>query len=287
MSSRKDDDGRVGSALDAGTRLLGINVTQVARWVGPVVLTFWAGAWVVSHGDAGLNLPKGVSPLELARILLDWCGVSGRGVEDLQQWIAARGGALGPISVLAAAMGVSARHNIAVVVPLLLAVEAIGAIPAYLSLMLLTALIAAAAAIFTEVELAHSGRLTVLDKLQEAASGWFAAVVVSVVLLPGLVALMLCRVLMDRYVRGDDALYTSADQLNDELARQVSDPSIKIGDLPAGEALRALAVVMASTRDEERSTEILRFGRALRRKEPTGATSLPGFVERYRGPGPE
>ncbi|WP_346008598.1 hypothetical protein [Janibacter terrae] len=100
-----------------GTRLLGINVTQVARWVGPAALTLWAIAWLISHGDTETALPKDVSPLEL----------------------------------------------------------------------------------------------------------------------------------------------------NDALTQQIKDPSTKIGDLPAGEALRALAVVMASTRDEERSAEILRFGRALRR----------------------
>lgn len=282
VRDRVHNNQRVSSALDAGTTLLGINVTEVARWIGPAVLTIWAVAHALSYGETEAAIPMGVSPLQLIRLLLDWASFSTASVDSLATWIATREIGVGLLGVLGACVGISRRHNIGVVLPLLVAVEAIGAVSTYLSLIALTATLAVFAALFTEVRLSHSGRLNLLDRAGEAATHWFEAVVVSVVLLPVFVVLGVARALMDRYVSGHDDPYTSADQLNDELARQIPDPSMKLSDLKASQALRALAIVHAATRDEDRASEIVRYAHQLRRKDPTGAIDLPSFIRRYR-----
>lgn len=278
VRDRVHNNQRVSSALDAGTTLLGINVTEVARWIGPAALTMWAFAHAISYGETEAAIPMGVSPLQLVRLLLDWASFSTASVDSLATWIATRETGVGLLGVLGACAGISRRHNIGVVLPLLVAVEAIGAVSTYLSLIALTVTLAVFAALFTEVKLFHSGRLNLLDRVREAATHWFEAVVVSVVLLPVFVVLGIARALMDRYVNGHDDLYTSADQLNDELARQIPDPSMKLSDLKASQALRALAIVQAATRDEDRASEIVRYAHQLRRKDPTGAIDLPSFI---------
>src|SRR5699024_7090031 len=135
-----------GTPWQAGTRILGLNLTAIAVWVGPVLMTIWFLGWTLSLSpNQATPLPMSARPLDIVHETLSWAGWATTRPDSLALWLAGRP-VIGPLAVAAVTIGVSLRHDLLVSLGTLLAVQSLGVQDAVSGIIISTLAIAVASA---------------------------------------------------------------------------------------------------------------------------------------------
>lgn len=269
METRREDK-EAGTPWQAGTRMLGINLGVVAAWIGPTLVTIWFVAWALSFSPGHeVSLPLNARPLDVVHQVLAWGGWSTARPDSVATWIADRP-LVGPLAIVGVSFGVSLRHDVLVSIGLLAAIQSLGAPDAIFGITLSTLAIALCSAFAVKGDGPASA---LVHRLIFALEMWFSRVLIEVCAMPVLILIGISYRLFERYSIGNSP-HTSADQLAEDISQQLPDPNVSLGEVPADSAARALAVVLAATRDDSRADTITLNSWRLRRRQPTGAVNL-------------
>lgn len=254
----------------AGTRMLGINLSVVAAWIGPILVTLWFIAWLLSFStEPDSPLPTNARPLDVVHHVFAWGGWSTTHPDSIATWIAERP-SLGTLAVACVVFGVSLRHDVLVAIGLLVAIQSLGVTSAVIGIILSTLVIALCSAVALDGQEESN---SFVNRLIFALDMWTRRVLIEVCAMPLLILVGISFRLFERYTIGDPP-NTSADQLAQNISRQLPDPHVSLAEVSADSAARAMAVVLAATLDGARSDDITRNSWKLRRRQPTGAVDL-------------